>query len=181
MDPAPDTDFRLLITGSREWDHYRSVEQVLRYYLRVAVHHDHRLVVVQGEADQGADDIADRWARQAERHGWPVVNEPHPARWAVCSHERCTPGHQIRRPSGRLYCPYAGFARNQEMVDSHPHACVAFWRAGSSGTRDCRTRAIAAGIPELSIVWGQRDDVHVDWLKSRAPLAHLERGAGAVR
>lgn len=169
-------DFRLLVTGSRKWDHARSVEQVLQFYLRHAVHGGHRLVVVQGDAERGADRIAGDWARHAERVGWAAVNEPHPAQWSVCSYERCKPGHQIRRPSGRLYCPYAGFARNQAMVDSRPHACVAFWRAGSSGTRDCRGRARDAGIPELTVYWGDCDDVSEAWLLSRAPLAPLRAG-----
>jgi len=169
-------EFRLLITGSREWEHTRSVEQVLRWYLRLAVHNGCRLVVTQGRAYRGADAIADAWANHAVRAGWAVVNDPHPADWATCTSDRCTPGHQVRRPSGRLYCPYAGHARNQVMVDTRPHACVAFWRAGSSGTKDCRARVIAAGIPELSIVWGQRDEVHSGWLDSRAPVAHLAPG-----
>lgn len=165
--------FRLLITGSRKWTDTRSVEQVLRYYLRRAVHSGYRLVVVQGEALEGADRIASDWATHAERVGWAVTNEAHPAQWSVCSHERCHPGHQIRRPSGRLYCPYAGFARNQRMVDSRPDACVAFWRAGSSGTRDCRARVADAQIPELTLYWSQRDSIGAEWLEGRAPLAHL--------
>lgn len=172
--------FRLLVTGSRKWDHQQSVEQVLRYYLRHAVHNGYRLVVIEGEAREGADWIANNWARHAVRVGWAVTHEPHPAKWSVCSYERCTPGHQVRRPSGRLYCPYAGFARNQQMVDTRPHACVAFWRAGSSGTRDCRARVADAGIPELTLYWGQRDEVNAGWLASRAPLAHLSGGSDAV-
>lgn len=169
----PGDPFRLLITGSRKWDHSQSVDRVLRYYLRQAVHHGGHLVVVQGRAYQGADNLAHLWAEHAGRRGWPVVNEPHPAVWTACASERCTPGHQLRRPSGQLYCPYAGFVRNQQMIDSRPHACVAFWRAGSSGTRDCRVRAIDAGIPELAVLWAQRDHLDDSWLDGRAPLAHL--------
>lgn len=169
----PGMPFRLLTTGSRQWTHPRSVDRVLRYYLRQVARHDSHLVVVQGRAYRGADSLAHEWAEHAVRLGWPVVNEPHPADWATCAFERCTPGHRLARPSGRLYCPYAGFARNQEMVDTRPHACVSFWRAGSSGTRDCRARAIAANIPELAILWAQRDNLDDHWLDGRAPLAHL--------
>jgi len=173
-------DFRLLVTGSRNWDHRRSIEQVLRYYLRQAVHNGHRLVVTQGEAVAGADKTTNDWAEHAMRVGWAVLNDPHPARWSVCSHERCRPGHQIRRPSGTYYCPYAGFVRNQVMVDTRPHVCVAFWRAGSSGTRDCRTRALDAGIPVLTVHWGDRDGVDAAWLAEQAPLAHLVGGTDAI-
>ena len=165
--------FRLLITGSRRWDHTRSIEQILRYYLRHAVHSGYRLVVVQGEAMAGADRIASDWANYAQRSGWAVTNESHPAEWGRCSHEKCTPGHQVRRPSGRLYCPYAGFARNKLMVDTRPDACVAFWRAGSSGTRDCRARVAEAQIPEATLYWAQRDLAGPQWLDGRMPLARL--------
>lgn len=173
-------EFRLLITGSRHWEHPGSVERVLRFYLRQAVHNGHRLVVTQGKAYRGADATADAWAEHAVRCGWAVTNDPHPADWSRCSSEWCTPGHQARRPSGRMYCPRAGHARNQVMVDTRPHAWVAFWRAGSSGTKDCRARATAANIPGLTIVWGQRHDVTEQWLIDRAPLAHLTLVGGSV-
>jgi hypothetical protein len=82
---------------------------------------DHDTVrLVHGDA-RGLDRLA---ASEALRIDWTV--EPHPADW-------------------QRYRSHAGPIRNQEMVDAGADLCLAFF--GGAGTRDCRHRAIAAGIP----------------------------------
>ncbi|MGH3657836.1 MAG: DUF2493 domain-containing protein, partial [Micromonosporaceae bacterium] len=80
---------RVLVTGSRTWNSYRTIATVLE-----ALHREHggRLVIVHGACPSGADAIAAAWCR---RHGVP--QERHPADW---------------RTRGRV----AGPARNAAMV-----------------------------------------------------------------
>lgn len=160
---------RLLVTGSREWDHLASVAEVLAYYTRQAHALHHRLTVVHGKAHGGADMLAAAWVHRWGGRGWPVREEPYPANWGADCVPECSPHHRQRRGDGSEYCPYAGFRRNQQMVDTRPDLCVGFWRNSSSGTRDCIRRAEKAGIPVLKVLWQQREGVHTAWLGQNAP------------
>lgn len=162
---------RLLVTGSRDWDHLDSINAVLAHYARQADWHGGRLVVVHGDAARGADALAAAWIAKRAREGWPVSQESHPADWrGPCRLDLdCKPGHRKTQPSGGDYCPRAGHHRNQAMVDAGAAVCVGFWRNGSSGTRDCLGRAEKAGIPLLRVTWGERELVAPGWLAQNAP------------
>lgn len=160
---------RLLVTGSRDWDHLDSVDAVLRHYAFEAFSAGGQLVVVHGKAARGLDALAANWVRQKRLNGWPVDQDPYPADWNAPCVPECRPGHRQQRDNGSDYCPYAGFRRNQQMVDTRPLACIAFHRNGSSGTRDCLKRAVQARIARLRINWGERDQVDAPWLVEHAP------------
>lgn len=159
---------RLLVTGSRDWTHHDSIDQVLAYYTRQAHSKHGRLIVVHGKAARGADDLAAGWAKLRSRNGWPVGQEAHPAHWNAPCPRQCPPGHRQFK-DGREWCPRAGHRRNQEMVDLGALVCVGFWRNGSSGTRDCLERAERAHIPTLKITWQERELVDEPWLAEHAP------------
>lgn len=149
--------YRLLVTGSREWDHPESVDAVLSHYTRLAFAGGSTLLVVHGKARKGLDAMAATWVHQHQRAGWPVAQEAHPANWHAPCVPQCRPGHRKRYDDGSDHCPYAGFRRNQEMVDAGALACIGFHRRGSSGTRDCLRRAAEARIPHLRITWQERE------------------------
>jgi hypothetical protein len=126
--------YRILVTGSREWD----AEGTLRQALIAAVAEcpdGTDPVIVHGACPRGADAMADRWARD---YGFPA--ERHLACW-----ER-----QKRR---------AGFARNEHMVSLGADLCLAFILPctdlkcrrkdphGSHGATHCAGLAEKAGIP----------------------------------
>lgn len=111
--------FRLLVSGSREWDQPEVLQMVL---LQEWSMHSDDLVIVHGDCPRGADKMARDFA---EKHGIP--QERHPARW-------------------EQYGKSAGFRRNKVMVDSHPSKAVFFVRGESRGTRGCLKLAREAGI-----------------------------------
>ena len=114
--------FRVLVTGSREWDDM----QELRYALihATALRLD-SAVIVHGACPSGADAMAAEWA-----HDYGVPAEEHPADWDG-------------------YGKSAGFVRNAEMVSLGADLCLAFYKqgAGNKGTDHCASQAERAGIP----------------------------------
>ena len=121
--------YRVLVTGSREWD----AEGALRQALSAAVaagNPDARVVIVHGDCPTGADAMAATWAKD---YGFSA--EPHPADWTG-------------------YGKAAGFIRNAEMVSLGADLCLAFYKqgAGNKGTNHCASRAEDAGIPVRRIV-----------------------------
>lgn len=132
---------RILVTGSRDFDDAVRIETVLKG-VRAQVHFVDA-TLVHGDA-AGADRLAAAaWIAMGGEH------KPYRVKWSQCV-RGCKPGHQKRRRDGTRYCPTAGHRRNQRMVDAGADLCLVFIRANSSGTRDCRRRAEAAGIPCLS-------------------------------
>lgn len=117
------TDFRLLVTGSRDWT--GSVILDVLNLARVWAG-DRRLIVVHGGCKTGADAFAELWARTAG-----VKTEVHPANW---------------RENG-VYNPQAGLHRNRVMVGLGADRCVAFIKNGSRGATHCAGLAEEAGIP----------------------------------
>lgn len=114
--------FRVLVTGSREWDDM----QELRYALiHAAALRLDSVVIVHGACPSGADAMAAEWARD-----YGVQAEEHPADWDGC---------------GKA----AGFIRNAEMVSLGADLCLAFYKqgAGNKGTHHCASQAEKAGIP----------------------------------
>jgi YspA, cpYpsA-related SLOG family len=114
--------YRVLITGSRDWDDPAEVWQVLDDLER-----EHGvLLVIHGRCPTGADFHAHMWV--ARRQG------------------RTEKGF---RPNWRLLGRAAGPARNTAMVTYGADECVAFFQPGAAnaGTLDCSSKAEAAGIP----------------------------------
>jgi hypothetical protein len=112
--------FRVLVTGSRTWTDWASLSTALS---DLRVEHGRCLVVVHGACSEGADHLADLWARST---GTRV--QRFPANW-------------IR------YGRAAGPIRNAAMVNTRPNLCLAFVRNQSPGTTDCVDRVHAVGIP----------------------------------
>lgn len=128
---------RILVTGSRTWTDRRSIQQALEQAALDAMTQARRVVIVHGAAG-GADAIAGAWARMQHADGWPVTEEPHPARWTT----------------GRS----AGMDRNRQMVALGADLCLAFIRDNSPGASACAEMARRAGIPTVVIGWERRDD-----------------------
>ena len=133
-------DFRVLITGSRNWLSAHTIDVTLDELL--AEHGT--LTVVHGACREGADKMAHNWALSV-RHASSfaaVTIETHPAIW---------------RPGGK-YDKSAGFKRNAEMVVAGAAICLAFVMPctdpkcrrpgahGSHGASHCAQLAEAAGI-----------------------------------
>jgi len=130
--------YRLLITGSRDWED----EEAVRFEIAGMTMLHPGLVIVHGACPKGADAMAAKAARDIG-----VRQEPHPADWK-----------RLGRP--------AGFRRNAEMVALGADACVAFigpcsdhrcYRSdphGSHGATHCAGLAEKAGIPTMRITSG---------------------------
>lgn len=119
--------FRLLVSGSREWDMPEVLRMVIYNYWHQATGD---FVVIHGDCPRGAD----RMAREfCEEYG--IKEERHPADW---------------NKHGKA----AGHIRNKEMVDTKPDAAVFFVRGESRGTKNCLEHARKAGIPHA--VYGDR-------------------------
>ena len=129
--------YRILITGSREWDDYGTVCMELggiMRHLMATVRPCPRIVVVHGAAG-GADALADQAAR-----AFGMTPEPHPADW-------------------QQFGKGAGFRRNADMVALGASVALAFIAPciapacrdkephGSHGASHCADLAERAGIP----------------------------------
>jgi len=132
---------RLLVTGSRNWTDTMFLEAALERVAESLIHARPEeyirdgLVVVSGHCRQGADRLAEEWAKSVFAH----EPETHPADW-----------RQGKR---------AGFARNKYMVDLGADRCVAFIMRcikptcpkrgihGSHGATHCADYAESQGIP----------------------------------
>lgn len=134
------TPYRVLVTGSRDWDDRRAIEDTLTTAGALAIALGQRLTVVHGDCRTGADRIADAWAEWHRNRGQPFDLERHPARnfgpW-----------------------PAAGPRRNAHMVQLGADACFAFIGPCTSprcrrpdphpshGASGCADLAEQAGIP----------------------------------
>ncbi len=165
----PSGSLRLLVTASRKWVHPRSVAETLSFYTGLAFSHGERLVVVHGAARDGGDALTSAWVAEWQRRGWPVSQEAHPADWSAPCDPGCHHGPRGVHKDGRTYCQYAGHRRNGVMVASGIHACAAFWRNNSPGTRDCFQKAEKTGVTPLVLGWDDRELVNNDWLTQNAP------------
>jgi hypothetical protein len=116
-----DRPYRILVTGSRDWDDVEAIWQAMGQAVREAP--GRQIVVVHGACPRGADWHADRWARLAD-----AQVERHPANWSL---------------NGKR----AGFIRNQLMVNLGADVCLAFIKDGSRGASHTARLAEEAGIP----------------------------------
>ena len=115
--PGDRQPYRILVTGSRDWDDPEMIFDALAEY-------NHGQVTLVHGAARGADATA---AKVAAGFGWRI--EPHPADW------------------NGGYGKRAGFIRNAEMVKAGADVCLAFIRGGSPGATHCADLAEEAGIP----------------------------------
>lgn len=126
-------NYRILITGSREWPSSEFVDNALRTAVTSVFkgmewfEGEVSVTIVHGDAI-GADKMADLAARKMAALGINVVAEPHPANWGK-------------------YGKRAGYVRNQEMVDAGANVCIAFIYQESRGATMCAGLAEKAGIP----------------------------------
>lgn len=130
---------RVLVTGSRNWDNEQAVRSAL-VHVWITTCPD-RLVLVHGACPEGADAIAEAWARAMWQKAPEMIDiERHPADWV--------------RLGTR-----AGPHRNTRMVGLGAELCLAFigpcvrprcrrsGAHGSHGATDCARKAEQAGIP----------------------------------
>jgi hypothetical protein len=122
------TEYRVLVTGSRDWDNYETIRKSLCQALQTAKRSKKHLVVIHGGAT-GADTMAGMWAHLV---GLPEKDiRVFLARWDK-------------------YGRAAGVIRNQQMLDEgKPHMALAFHEdlSKSKGTKDMIGRLRKAGIP----------------------------------
>jgi len=117
MDP-----YRILVTGSRDWDQPEVIWEALERQVQLHVPADREGILVHGGA-RGADAIAADWAY---RYGLGI--EEHRAEWD--RHGRA-----------------AGHIRNALMVGLGAHVCLAFIKNASRGATNCAALAERAHIP----------------------------------
>lgn len=127
---------RLCVTGGREYRDQARVDEVLD-----AIHQDGPIdILIHGDAD-GADRLADDWAR---RRGVP--RDPYPAKWEDVD----AFGALVKWRGSRRYNARAGLQRNIRMlVQAVPHLVVVF--PGGSGTAHCRAQALRRGIAIMDV------------------------------
>ena len=108
--------FYLLVAGSRDYDNYVEMCNVLDFLLKNQVAQHRRIVIVSGGA-RGADSLAERYA---EERGY--AKHIMPADW-------------------NTYGKQAGYRRNEEMhafisiPSDRKRGCVCFWNMKSPGTK----------------------------------------------
>jgi hypothetical protein len=135
------SDFRVLVTGSRDWEDRERISGALDALLAQCEMEPRQvMVVIHGDATRGADAIARRWCyvkMNATAAG--VREERHPAHWGTL---------------GRR----AGMARNAGMVRGGADMCLAYLMPcsqpgcrnpephGSHGATGCADLAEKAGI-----------------------------------
>lgn len=124
------SDYRVLVTGSRDWLDHNTVGAALACILAQQIDAGRSMTVVHGDCPTGADRLASIWVGHMQI--WlgrgPIAEEPYPADW-------------------NRYGNYAGPKRNEEMVKLGAAVCLAFPMPRSKGTRNCIRLAEAAGIP----------------------------------
>lgn len=121
--------YRILVTGSRDWDDARTIWQALATTVLDNTDVGAPVVVVHGACPRGADAHAAAWTHLTQADGRrPVTEERHPADW-------------------EQYGKAAGFRRNAEMVALGADVCLAFICNGSRGASHTARLAEQAGIP----------------------------------
>lgn len=141
---------RILVTGSRKLTDRLLVQQELSRFAPA-----NGITLITGyDPDKKTPTGADQFAYEFAEKKWNWTNENYPADWERECDQNCyhrtkfrpveIDGVEVLVP----YCPVAGNLRNQVMVDSTAHVCLAFYKfsASNRGTADCVRRARKAGI-----------------------------------
>jgi len=119
-----DVMYVVIVTGSRDWADPSTVKLVLSNCLEYCIQQGLDMILRVGDCKTGVDKFAREWAAEMG-----VTTHEYLADWDK---------HQLA----------AGPIRNSEMVDAGGDLCTAFWngRVKNSGTHDCFTKAVRAGI-----------------------------------
>lgn len=121
--------YRILVTGSRDWDDVRALRSALNGVLAGLPDLATPVTVVHGDCPNGADRQASVWVRDCQRGPlFVVTEEKHPANWQL---------------DGKR----AGFIRNARMVNLGADVVLAFIKDGSRGASHTAALAEEAGIP----------------------------------
>lgn len=169
--PAP-KQYRVLVTGSREWTDMNVIDQALDAalaLLQAPVTMQDTVSLVHGAA-KGLDALA---AQVAGSRGWKV--EGYPARWNEHTAE-CPAWHLTPEP--KPTCKMAGHRRNHEMIALGADLVVAFPMGEESsgyskGTWGCARAAMKAELPTV-VVW--KESFH-PWGPKAEQLVIAERTA----
>lgn len=118
-------EYRVIVTGSREYDNYDKLDDVLYWVWHDEVLGHGKLVVIAGGA-QGADTLAER---SVAGNTDVARMEVYPADW-----------DRLGKAAGPI--------RNQQMLDTGADLVLAFYKTGAKniGTQDMVNRAEKAGI-----------------------------------
>lgn len=144
----------IAITGPRDAggvDHEHRIETIMRWMVG-----DNEVTEFWHGGANGVDKIG---AAIADAIGIPVIRE-FAAQWTAPCRNTCKPDHRGSRAwagEDETFCPAAGNYRNEDMMKAlAPHlpaaALLAFPFKGkiTSGTGDCRDRALWYGVPCLA-------------------------------
>lgn len=151
----------ILVTGSRKVQSQQMVDHALNQAWADLQHRGFRQLIVVHGAAQGADRLADGWARRRASAGVSVrrfrISDED---WAAPCTEACQHGGRKPRARGGTFCPMVGPLRNQDMVDhvvreQAPHGAMTLVftvrvdgrPVYSPGTMDCRRRIERACLP----------------------------------
>lgn len=155
---TPD-DYRIGVTGSRNWKLHGVIERALRQTAFDAHQRGLRPVLVVGDCPTGADWIATRTWRS-----WKWEPEVFYADWDNCTlacpkveHRKKKKRNDRHHPgASETYCPKAGPRRNVALVGSGLDVLLAFPMDGPmrSGTWHCINVARGVGLePVLPDRW----------------------------
>lgn len=147
----------LMVTGSREYDDLRQMNDVLSRYAEIHKQDfpDVPLVLISGHAQRGADLLAEMlW----QDHG-PIITVP--ADWQTHTPSRC----KCHDNPTTTYCRLAGIVRNEQMVNDYkPSVVVAFYEptAANRGTNHAADYARSKDIPVRMVIAADKTPVVVD-------------------
>lgn len=134
------TPYRVLVTGSRDWDDRRAIEDTLTTAGALAIALGQRLTVVHGDCRTGADRIADAWAEWHRNRGQPFDLERHSAEdfgpWPRCGPIRNR--HMVQLGADIAFA-FIGPCTSPRCRRPAPHP--------SHGASGCADLAEQAGIP----------------------------------
>ena len=120
----PKPDFKVLVTGGRDFTDFNYLTRMLDSVLREKCK-SHSIVIVSGKA-QGADNLGEEYAKL---RGYKI--NAHPADWKDITCE----GAVIRSNNCGEYNAIAGHMRNEDMA-IECNVGVVFWDGYSTGTED---------------------------------------------
>jgi hypothetical protein len=149
--------YRVLVTDSRSWTNVSAIEYALVDVWHDATQLGGSITVVHGACYPPKNRAGKRPIKSADFiaalccAAYDIPMEAHPAAWGDCTSMCPNRPHVRTRADGTPYCPLAGHARNQSMVDAGAHLVLAFPAGAATGTRDCMRRAAAAGIEVVEV------------------------------